>query len=66
MAKCRVTKGGWWWKGAEQLVGAVIEEAAEWISHRVRDGLVELLEGEPETASRPAPEKAIAQGRKRK
>lgn len=39
--KCRVTKGGWMWKGAEQVVGTELDESPEWIANRVRDGLVE-------------------------
>ena len=39
MAKCRVTKG-FMWKGAEQAIGAEIDESPEWIANRVRDGLV--------------------------
>ena len=40
MAKCRVVKGGWMWKGVEQVVGAEIDESVEWIENRMRDGLV--------------------------
>ena len=41
MPKCRVTKGGWMWRGVGQVVGTEIDESPEWIANRVRDGLVE-------------------------
>lgn len=68
--KCTVIKGGWFWKGEEQLKGAVIDgQTDQWIGHRVRDGLVVAGEVELETEAAEAPatdnaEAPRARGRK--